>query len=78
MTNTPIGGTHKPHLWLQYIELMVEGYTLSKIVKRLNIHLSTAFYWRHKVLNAVRSIGDSVLQGVIESDETSLTATTTN
>jgi hypothetical protein len=72
MTNTPIGGTHKPHLWLRYIGLMVEGYTLPKIVKRLDIHISTAFYWSHKVLNAVRSIGESVLQGVIESDETYL------
>ena len=45
MTNTPIGGTHKPHLWL---------------------------YWKHKVLNAVRSLGDSVLQGVNESGETYL------
>jgi len=72
MTNTPMGGTHNPHLWLNYIEMMIEGYTLPKIAKRLKIHISTAFYWRHKVLNAVRSLGESVLQGVIESDETYL------
>jgi hypothetical protein len=52
--------------------MMVEGYTLPKIVKRLKIHISITFYWRHKVLDAVRSIGDSVLQGVIESNETNL------
>ena len=49
---------------------MVEGYTLPKIAKRLKIHLSTAFYWRHKVLFALRSLGFQTLKGIIESDET--------
>lgn len=65
-----MAGTHKPNLWLKYFELMVEGYTLPKIVERLNIHISTAFYWRHKILNALRSLGNIQLSGIIESDET--------
>lgn len=51
---------------------MVEGYTLPKIAKRLNIYISTAFYWRHKVLNSIQSLRNSILQCVIESDETYL------
>lgn len=49
---------------------MVEGYTLPKIAEKLQIHISTAFYWRHKILNALGSLGFNQLQGIVESDET--------
>ena len=70
MTNTPFSGSRYPEKWVKYIELMVEGYTLPKIAKRLKIHISTAFYWRHKILNALGSLGFNQLQGIVESDET--------
>lgn len=70
MTNTPISGTRYPHKWLKYFEMMVKGYTLPKIAEELELHLSTAFYWRHKILFALRSLGFQSLQGIIESDET--------
>lgn len=70
MTNTPFSGSRYPEKWVKYIEMMVEGYTLPKIAERLEIHLSTAFYWRHKILNALGSNGFDQLQGIIESDET--------
>lgn len=49
---------------------MVEGLTLPKIAKALDIHISTAFYWGHKILFAIRSLGHQTLKGIIESDET--------
>ncbi|MDM5221098.1 IS1595 family transposase [Peribacillus sp. NJ11] len=70
MTNTPFSGSKYPEKWVSYIELMVEGYTLPKIAKRLKIHISTAFYWRHKILNALGSLGFKQLEGIVESDET--------
>lgn len=70
MTNTPFSGSRYPEKWVKYVEMMVEGYTLPKIAKRLKIHISTAFYWRHKILNALRSLGFNQLQGIVESDET--------
>ncbi len=48
---------------------MVEGYTLPKISEALEIHISTALYWRHKILNAVRSLGNQTLKGFLECDE---------
>lgn len=36
----------------------------------LKIHISTAFYWSHKILNALGSLGVHQLQGIVESDET--------
>jgi len=70
MTASPLSGTHHPHKWLKYFQLMVEGVTLPKIAEQLDIHVSTAFYWRHKILNALRSLGFSALRGIIKSDET--------
>lgn len=70
MTNTPFSGSRYPEKWVKYIEYMVEGYTLPKIAEELGIHISTAFYWRHKILNALKSLGFDTLQGIVESDET--------
>lgn len=70
MTNTPFSGSRYPEKWVKYIELMVEGYTLPKIADKLQIHISTAFYWRHKILYALSSLGFNQLQGIVESDET--------
>lgn len=70
MTASPISGTHYPHKWFRYFQMMVDGLSLPKIAIELEIHVSTAFYWRHKILNALRSIGHNSLQGIVESDET--------
>src|SRR5690606_20519920 len=66
----PFSGSRYPEKWVKYIEYMVEGYTLPKIAEELGIHISTAFYWRHKILNALKSLGFDTLQGIVESDET--------
>lgn len=72
ISGTPLSGTHKPELWMRYFELMVDngGKSLPKIAKKLRIHVSTAFYWRHKILNGLRELGHTPLQGIVESDET--------
>lgn len=54
LSNTPISETRYLGKCSKYFQLMVEGYTLPKIAKRLKIHLSTAFYWRHKILHSLR------------------------
>ncbi len=50
--------------------MMVEGCTLPKIAEHLKIHISTAFYWRHKILNTLGIHGFNQLTGIVESDET--------
>jgi len=49
---------------------MVCGKPLRFNAKKLGIHLTTAFYWRHKVLCAIRAKGFDSLAGIMESDET--------
>lgn len=70
MTSSPMAGTHMPEKWSKHIRLIAEGATLHKVAKELEIHVSTAFYWRHKVLNALKAIEPDMLTGVVESDET--------
>jgi transposase-like protein len=57
MTNTPFSGSRYPEKWIKYIKMMINGVTLPKISDSLKIHISTAFYWRHKILNALGSHG---------------------
>lgn len=67
---SPMAGTHHPDKWGKYIQHISRGTTLPKIAKDLGIHVSTAFYWRHKVLNALQTLGVEQLSGIVESDET--------
>lgn len=68
-TASPMAGTHHPDKWAEYIQCMVEGKTLKESADQLDIHISTAFYWRHKVLNALNAMEDDSLRGIVESDE---------
>jgi hypothetical protein len=40
------------------------------VSEELGIHISTAFYWRHKVLNGLKNLPLEHLNGVAEVDET--------
>lgn len=72
ISGTPLSGTHNPEKWMRYFLMMVEnkGKSLPKIAVELDMHVSTAFYWRHKILSALRSLGHTALSGIVESDET--------
>lgn len=50
---------------------MIEKYSLRKTAEICGISLFTAFIWRHKILDALQNMQDSVrLDGVVEADET--------
>jgi transposase-like protein len=72
MTGTPTAGTHKLEKWRDYTEYMIKGVLLRKISEELEIATSTAFTWRHKVLNALRKVHVDGFKGVLEVDETCL------
>ncbi|GFP77625.1 IS1 family transposase [Clostridium fungisolvens] len=52
--------------WLEFTELMTENKTLKFCAEKLHISIGTAFYWRHKILQAlsIDSTPDS-LSGVV-------------
>ncbi|MBO9131533.1 IS1595 family transposase [Bacillus sp. 165] len=70
LTNTPMHGTHYPKYWAEFIKLMFEGYSLRKCEQILGIKWVTLFYWRHKILNALKEIEVDGFEGIVEMDET--------
>ncbi|MHC1720776.1 MAG: hypothetical protein AB9844_09000 [Clostridiaceae bacterium] len=72
-TDTPFMYSKKPlKTWLEYVLYMSEGLTLRSISCLLSISLTTAFFWRHKILSAVETRTDTTLTGVIEINELKL------
>jgi transposase-like protein len=69
-TGTPFHGAHHPEKWEKFLDFVLEGLSLRKIAKALNINLSTAFFWRHKFLRALNAAAQTELAGIVESDET--------
>lgn len=58
-------------VWKRYIHCMIEKYPLRRCAKECGIDLTTAFYWRHKILDALQNMmNDVTLDGVVEADET--------
>lgn len=61
---TVIYRLQKKHLLPEYIQCMRDQLSLRKTAKRLGIALSTAFFWRHKLLSSIEprfSISDTQL-----------------
>ena len=57
--------------WKLYVECMLNKFSIRKCAKECNISVPTAFYWRHKILDALREdMGATSLNGVVEADET--------
>lgn len=71
-TATPSYHSKKsPKLWLQYLKCMLSGYTIRKCAEECKINIATAFFWRHKILDALTTaIGVGDLEGLVEADET--------
>ncbi|EKO4732241.1 IS1595-like element ISCaje5 family transposase [Campylobacter coli] len=58
-------------IWQKYIHCMIEKYSLRKTAEICGIALSTAFFWRHKILDTLQKMQDEVkLNGIVEADET--------
>lgn len=55
MTYTFSANTKKDiSTWLQYVQCMIDGLSLQKAADRCGICIRTAFFWRHKLLDAIR------------------------
>lgn len=67
-TNTLVYYSKKDKtIWEKYIKLMYENLTLSECAEKLHINITTAFLWRHKILNAIKDYYiDEKLNGYVE------------
>lgn len=70
-TNTPMQRTLMPEKWLQYLELMFKGFSLGAAAVEIGgVTHVTLFYWRHKILNALKHLDVDSFEGITEMDET--------
>lgn len=71
-TNSIVSRTQKDFaVWEQYVSCILNGFSIRKTAELCRIHRNTAFYWRHKILDALQDMANSVqLNGIVEVDET--------
>jgi len=58
-------------VWTSYLNCMLDKKTLQETSRECGISMSTAFSWRHKILDALHEMrGKVFLDGTVEADET--------
>lgn len=73
ITNNTILFSTKKKLstWEKYLECMMNKFSIRKCADVCKISVSTAFIWRHKILDALQNMHNAVtINGVAEADET--------
>jgi len=71
LTTTPMAYTHKVDKWLKFMDCMVRGMSLRKSAEVIGgITWVTLFYWRHKVLSALKQDKIDKFNKILEVDET--------
>lgn len=70
LTGTPLAQLHKRELWAGQAQVLVDGISLREGATRLDVHLSTAFTWRHRFLRAPKALKALKVQGTVEADKT--------
>ncbi|WP_195430118.1 IS1 family transposase [Clostridium sp. D46t1_190503_E9] len=66
-TNSIFSNSKKPlDLWLKYLILMNNEFSLRKCSAILGINLATSFYWRHKFLITQTSNNYNILKNYVE------------
>lgn len=70
MSFSPLNKTHYVDKWIPFMECMIEGYSLCKSAAIVGVTWVTLFYWRHKILSALKQISIEHFDGIVEMDET--------
>ena len=65
-TNTPIARTHFPEKWESFIRCTIEGLSLKAAAREIGVSYVTLFYWRHKLLSALKMVKQNKMQGKFE------------
>ncbi len=73
-TKTPTAySKKKPKTWMLYVECLIKGYSIRKCAEVCHINIATSFYWRHKLLDALKNVlAIGEVEGLVEADETYL------
>lgn len=69
LTGTKVSGLHRKEVWLIFGECLANGDTVKTSAERCGVAVSTAFRWRHRFLEAIKTSAGK-LRGIVEADET--------
>jgi transposase-like protein len=69
LTNTPMSKSHKPEKWPLFIDCVIRGLSLRAAAAEIGVSYVTLFYWRHKLMKALKSTEDNSLTGDVEADD---------
>jgi transposase-like protein len=69
-TNTPMQRTQLPGKWMPFLKCMINGLSLRKAAEEIGVTHVTLFYWRHKILKALKNLDVEQFDGITELDET--------
>lgn len=70
LTGSPLLHLRKRAHWASFSQAMADGLTLKRASARVGINIKTAFLWRHRFMEAPKSMKAQRLGGVAEADET--------
>ena len=70
LTGSPLAGLKCREAWADYARAMIDGCSLRTAARRSGVHLSTAFRWRHRLLQGPAQEQDTELHNIVEADET--------
>lgn len=70
LTATPLARLKNKSVWVGYAEALVDGLSVRKAGKKLKIHFTTAFRWRHRWLTHLCELKDKEFKSFVEADET--------
>jgi hypothetical protein len=74
LTGTRLSGLHRKEAWLTFGACLADGDTVKASAERCGVAVSTAFRWRHRFLEAIKT-NAARLRGIVEADETFVLAT---
>jgi len=70
LTNTSLAHLRHKEVWMDYAEDLIDGKSIRESADHCNVHISTTFRWRHRMLQRPVEIKAEHLQGIVEMDET--------
>jgi transposase-like protein len=70
LTGTPLARLRKKECWLSYLQCVLESRTVRDAARRVGVHRTTSFRWRHRFVPGAMRERPAMLSAIVEADET--------
>lgn len=70
LTGTPLARLRLKGKWFDHLAALLDSRTVRSAARQVEVHLNTAFRWRHRLLHWVKHDRPRQLTGIVEADET--------